>query len=124
MKKIIINILVILSILMLLQSFIISTISNADVTKNNIKQFNPQVTTGGNNVKNIIGSILNIIRIIGAAVAICMLLVVATKYIIASAGERADIKKYAINYVIGALIFLSASAILTLIKNFINESME
>ncbi len=77
---------------------------------------------GMSTVRQIIGAILNLVRIVGSAVAVIILLVIGTKYIIASAGERADIKKYAVNYVIGALIFLSANTILYLIKNFMDTN--
>ena len=72
-----------------------------------------------NPIRIIIGSVLNIVRIVGAAIAVGILLIIATKYIIASAGDRADIKRHALNYVIGAIIFFAASGILTIIKNFV-----
>ncbi len=71
---------------------------------------------------NIIASILNIVRIIGVSVAVSMLIMVACKYIMASAGDKADIKKYAINYVIGALILFGASGIVTLARDFVQSS--
>lgn len=71
----------------------------------------------------ILSSVLNVIRTVGAVVAIAILIVLACKYIIASAGDRADIKKYAITYVIGALVLFGASGIMTLIKNFIDASI-
>lgn len=67
---------------------------------------------------SIIGSVLDVIRFVGAAVALGVLLVIGIKYLVASAGERADIKKYAVNYVIGALILFAASGIFTIIKTF------
>lgn len=74
--------------------------------------------------KTIIGTILSIIRTISAAVAIIVLVIIACKYILASAGDRADIKKYAVNYVIGALILFSASAIIGIIKDAVDESLK
>ncbi len=74
--------------------------------------------------RTIIGSILSVIRTVAAAVAIVVLVVIACKYILASAGDRADIKKYAVNYVIGALILFSASAIIGIIKEAVDESLK
>lgn len=75
-------------------------------------------------IVKVIATILSTIRIVGIAIAVIMLLTVACKYIIASAGDRADIKKYAINYVIGALILFGASGIITIVKNFVEGSFE
>lgn len=73
--------------------------------------------------KNIIGTILSVIRTVAAAIAVVILIVIACKYIIASAGDRADIKKYAINYIIGAVILFGASGILTLVQNLVQDSL-
>lgn len=72
---------------------------------------------------NIIFSILDVTRTIGAAVAIIILMIIGSKYMLASAGDRADIKKYAINYIIGAVILFAAAGILTIIRDFILSSM-
>lgn len=69
-------------------------------------------------VRKIIGSILNVTRIIGTGLALIMLAVVAMKYMMAAPGERADIKKHAIPFVIGAIVLFGASGILTIIQNF------
>lgn len=71
----------------------------------------------------IIGAILTIVRVIGVTVAVVILMVIGAKYIIASAGDRADIKKYAVKYVIGAIILFSASGLITLIQNFTMNSL-
>ena len=83
------------------------------------------VTQGdaGQNIKEIMAAILDVVRLIGAAAAVIVLMIIGAKYLIASAGERADIKKYAMNYVIGALILFGASGILSIIKNIINVSV-
>lgn len=73
--------------------------------------------------QNIIGTILSVIRTVAAAIAVVILIVIACKYIIASAGDRADIKKYAINYIIGAVILFGASGILTLVQKLIQDSL-
>lgn len=75
-------------------------------------------------IRQIIGGILRIVRDVGVTVAVGMLLIVATKYIIASAGERADIKKAAVAYVIGALVLFGASGIAQILQNFIIKSLE
>ena len=79
--------------------------------------------TGSDTVVQIIASVLDVVRTIGAAVAVVILLVISGKYLMASAGDRADIKKYAFNYVVGAIILMSASGILSIIKEFVTKSL-
>lgn len=125
MKKIIISLIITLFIC----STFINIISYAsDPNLEVINSFtgtinNDATSNSGESVRKIIGSIFDIVRIIGASVAIAMLMIVACKYIIASAGDKADVKKYAINYIIGALILFGASGILTIIKNFVITSL-
>ena len=40
---------------------------------------------------------------------------------LSSAGDRADIKKYAMNYVIGAFILFGATALVSIAKVFIDS---
>ena len=51
-----------------------------------------------------------------------MLVVVACKYIIASAGDKADIKKYAFNYIVGAIILFASATIVTIVRTFVLNS--
>ena len=132
MKSILLKLVVILALISLLNATIFSATINASDSLsgyiNKIGKGEGVDTTndggGTNAIRIVIGTIINLARIVGAAVAVCILLVIATKYILASAGDRADIKKYAINYVIGALIFFSASGILTIIKKFVIDATE
>lgn len=99
----------------------------ADSAEQAVKGFDGTIANVGdaaNMSKTIIGTILSVIRTVAAAVAIIVLVIIACKYILASAGDRADIKKYAVNYVIGALILFSASAIIGIIKDAVDESLK
>lgn len=69
-------------------------------------------------ITNIIGALINIIQIIGTGVAIIMLIVLAIKYISAAPGDKADIKKHAVVYVVGAIVLFAATGILQIVKNF------
>lgn len=81
------------------------------------------VSDAKDNTITIISSVLSVTRIVAAAVALVILMVIGCKYILASAGDRADIKKYAVNYVIGAIILFGASGILSIIKTFVGETV-
>lgn len=76
-------------------------------------------TTGTKDkVNTITGTIITSIRIIGIAVAIVMLLAVAMKYMTAAPGDKADIKKSAIQYVVGAVVLFGVVGILGIINKF------
>lgn len=66
----------------------------------------------------ILGMVLDIIRIVGIGIAIIILTYIGIKFMLASPSERANIKQYSINYVIGAFILIGATGILTIIKDF------
>lgn len=68
----------------------------------------------------IISAILVVIRMAGVAIAMVILMILAAKYMIASAGDRADIKKYAISYIIGAVVLFGASGIAGILKEIID----
>ena len=69
-------------------------------------------------ISNIIGAIINMVQVVGTGVAIIMLIVLAIKYISAAPGDKADIKKHAVVYVVGAVVLFAATGILQIIKNF------
>lgn len=75
-------------------------------------------TNSVDKVNNLIATIITSIRIAGVAVAVVILLVLAMKYMTAAPGDKADIKKSLINYVIGAVIFFGVIGILEIISKF------
>ena len=68
-------------------------------------------------IMNVSEMILGIIQIIGVAVAVIMLVVLAIKYISAAPSEKGDIKKSAFVYIVGALLLFGGVAVLNIIKN-------
>ena len=68
------------------------------------------------------GTIIGIIRVIAVTSALVMLLGIAMRYMLSSAGDRADIKKHAIAYVVGAVILFGVTWILGILVN-IGESI-
>lgn len=78
-----------------------------------------QDTSGAaSSINRIVGSILTIVQVVGCGVAVIMLIVLAIKYISAAPGDKADIKKHAVVYVVGAVVLFAASGILQIVKNF------
>lgn len=70
-------------------------------------------------IQDIIKAILNIIKLVGVFIAVAILMIIACKYMIASAGDRADIKKYAVTYIIGAIILFATSGIAGILQQII-----
>ena len=74
-----------------------------------------------NGIQNLSNTILGIVQVIGVAVAVIMLVILAIKYLSAAPGEKAEIKKSAFIYVIGALLLFGGVALLTFIQRSANE---
>ena len=126
MNKNLKRVLIVLFDIILISTLFLNVVSNAG---GNVKQFSGSTSLlGSTNAKNatigILGTILTITRTVGAAVAIGILMIIGCKYLMASAGDRADIKKYAMNYVIGAIILFGAAGILGIIQRFVNASLK
>ena len=109
-------------ILLIFLSTVITNNSYGSDVLNRFKGTSGELT-GKTELTTIMASVLDVIRLAGAGIAVIILLVIGIKYAIASVGERADIKKYAINYVIGALVLFGATGILSILKNVITESI-
>ncbi|MBQ7410003.1 MAG: hypothetical protein IJW20_01300 [Clostridia bacterium] len=77
----------------------------------------PGADKANNMVNNAAAQIISMARIVCVTIAIVMLLVIAMKYMISAPGDRADIKKHAVNYVIGAFVLFGVSGILTVLNN-------
>lgn len=81
----------------------------------------------GGTTSNKFGTILNIIlgitQVIGIAIAVIMLIVLAIKYISAAPSDKAEIKKSATAYIVGAVVLFAASGIIQIIKNFATEAI-
>lgn len=68
--------------------------------------------------KNIAGAVITIAKTVSAGVAIIMITVLAMKYMLAAPSEKADVKKHAVPYIVGAVIMFSVTGILTILQNF------
>ena len=114
-KKVIRVVAVVLAALM-----VIALSGSVFATDIDLNQFKGMTDTSGaaTAVTGIIGSIINIVQIVGTGVAIIMLIVLAIKYISAAPGDKADIKKHAVVYVVGAIVLFAATGILEIIKRF------
>lgn len=92
--------------------------SHSDQLMSFIKENHTDSTGAAEKVNKMSATVITAIRIAATCVAIVMLLVLAMKYMIAAPGEKADIKKSAIPYVIGAVVLFGAVGILGIIEKF------
>ena len=122
MLKRIIKVLLISIVCILLVSCIYNVVNAAsydDEMKNLINKNDWTDTTGTDEkVQNVTNTMIITVRIVGTAIAIIMLIVIGAKYMIAAPGEKADIKKAAIPYIIGAILLFGAVQVLGLINTF------
>lgn len=81
-----------------------SAVFASNIPDPNTKPPSPEMNTA---VSNILGAI----QWIGYVFAVGMLLYIGIKYMMSAANEKADLKKGAINYVIGAVVVVAASTI-------------
>ena len=92
----------------------INMVFAADVPIPTIKSDAVSSTSG---LSDTVGNILGVISYICYAAAVVMLLVLGVKYITASPEGKADIKKTAVQYVIGAVLVFAAATVLQIIKS-------
>ena len=98
--------------LLLITSNVLAAGLNAVIT--------PQASDAAANVQNIAGKVLNIVQIVGVAVAIIMLTILGIRYVSLSPNEKAEYKKGLTIYVIGAVLLFGASMLIGVIRNFIS----
>lgn len=78
----------------------------------------------GNAIYSIMGAVINIASIIGAGIAIIMLIWLAIRYLNTyHPAEKAEIKKQLPMYILGAVILFGASAFLKIIQMFVDDNI-
>ena len=72
---------------------------------------------GADDVSNIASMVIYVIQIIAFAAAVIMLMFVGIKFLTASPEGKAEIKKTAVIYVVGAVLLFAAGGILGIVQN-------
>ena len=103
-------------IAMSLNNVVLADTSNMEIPQGDTS------SSAASSFSTVLNKILGVVQIIGVAVAVIMLIVLAIKYISAAPGDKAEIKKHAVVYVVGAVILFAASGILQLIRSFSTEA--
>ena len=108
--------------------FAILTVSNFTVMAYDITgKFDGDISTVNYDsktaIKEVLGASLDIVRYVGVGIALIILMYIGVKFMMAAPGERAQIKEYSLNYVIGAAVLIGASGILTIIRDFAQSAV-
>lgn len=119
------KILIICISLLLVFMFIQGTVLAADDIYSEVTKMAKANETNGavTSANNIAGAVISVAKVVCAGVAIIMITVIAMKYMLAAPSEKADIKKHAVVYVVGAVIMFAATAILQIIQNFATAAL-
>lgn len=116
-------------LLMLCLILILSATINVNAADGGFKvgkdAFSTTVSSKANDMaRNSAVMAITLVRIVGVTIAVVMLFVIAIKYMVSSAGDRADIKKHAFVYVVGAFVLFAATGILGLISDLAQNISE
>jgi len=126
MKKTLIKSLVILLLVgVVLASLIPSTsaLKYNSVTEKSVVKGAEDKSGASTALNNIVGGLLTMVQVVGSGVAVIMLIVLAIKYISAAPSDKAEIKKHAVVYVVGAVVLFAASGIITIVRNFATQNV-
>ena len=102
-------------------AMIATMITSVFALPTDLKKIDADTAPGG--MGEAVKSILGAIQWVGYAFAVGMLIYIGIKYTMAAANEKADLKKGAINYVIGAIVIAGASAICGWIVQFSKDNV-
>lgn len=73
---------------------------------------------------NLAGTVITVVKVVCAGVAVIMLIVLGIKYMTSAPNERASIMKHAWVYLVGAIILFASSGIITILEQFATKIKE
>ena len=76
------------------------------------------VTSTNTSISKIINLVIGALQVVGTGISLIMVTMLGIKYVMASAQEKADVKKQAVPIVIGAVLLFSAVNIVKLIADY------
>ena len=120
MKKSLKVLFIIISIIGLVSIFTNTSFAEFSYASEMTKDYITTDATGSavSSTKTIMGTILLVMRTVAMGIAIIMLTYVAIKYMSAAPDEKAQFKKSAVAYIVGAVVLFGTSGILSIISNF------
>ncbi len=89
--------------------------------KNDNWNANEEVTT---KIREIAANIIFLVQMAGTGTSIVMLTYMGVKYMLAAPSEKADFKKSATGFILGAVILFAATNIITIIAKFATDNIK
>ena len=102
--------------ILLLILIIMAIFNNYKVHAEDLEYYRPTITDESR-IANKAGKLLGYINLIGVIVSVVTVTIIGIRYLLGSLEERAEYKKTAIYFLIGAFLVFSASTIPNLIYN-------
>lgn len=104
-------------VIMLFTILAFSNIAFATITPGTITGTAP--TQGANTaIQNVGNDIVGVLTTVGVVLSVVILIVIGIKYMMGSAEEKAEYKKTMMPYIVGAALIFAASALATVVYNF------
>ncbi len=124
MSKIVFKMIAIVLVVLFVSSFTLNVYAGFNFSQEIKKQDSGSDKSGASNAAtNITGALLNVFRIAAVGIALIMLVVVAIKYMSAAPEGKAEIKKHAVIYIVGAIVLFASAGILSIIESFANQNI-
>ena len=125
MKKIIVSLIVVFLLVAIAASFTNGVFASQNMASMINTINNKDDNSGAKNAAtNVTGALLTVFRIAAVGVALIMLVVVAIKYMSAAPEGKAEIKKHAVIYVVGAIVLFASAGILQIIETFATNNVK
>lgn len=117
-KKNIFKILTICTIIFISTLFASNIVNASSITS----QINPN-TTATSHFEKPISVILGLFQVVAIGVGAIMLVALAMKYMVAAPSDKAEIKKHAVIYLVGACIAFGCSGLVQIFKGLVIEML-
>lgn len=75
-------------------------------------------STASDTATNTLTTMTVVIKVVGVSIAIVMLITLGMKYMLSAPGEKGEIKKHAVVYIIGAVVLFGAVGLLNILEDF------
>ena len=125
MKRNLIKAMLVILVACLLVAIVAPTVSfgltYSEINESSVVKDAEDKSGAAKSVQNIIGGVLTVVQVVGSGIAVIMLIVLAIKYI--SASDKAEIKKHAVVYVVGAVVLFAATGIIGIVRNFASQNI-
>jgi len=80
-------------------------------------------STGVSSVSSVVGNVMGIVQYICYAAAVVLLVILGVKFMTSSPDAKAEVKKSAVIYIIGAVLVFAAGLILNILSSWANQAI-